>query len=309
MKRALFALMALLGGTTVAVSLAEGWARLQPVPRIQQVFMLDEHVSEHNGVPIWRAELSDERENFGCVGEHRVLVLGSSILYGSGLSTPESLGPQLAPHLPGTCIHNIAQPGFTLQNQLAVAQRTLSGPLADRPPDVIVLEVWSNSINQLRVVGDQAYNFGELELDALGLPNPFSLPAALNARLFTGSAVYRYVNLTRSPRRHRAIATEEWRAFSAGSLQELIALAEAHEAQLLGVFMPELSQPFRDSAAAPFPFYAPAHRALEAAGAEVVYAASLMGDAPVEVHRLDPCCHYNAAGMARLAAALAPLLE
>lgn len=305
----MFALLALLGGAAVAVSLVEGWARRQPVPRIQQVFMLDAHVAEHGGVPIWRAQLAEGRENLGCVGERRVLVLGSSILYGSGLSTPESLGPQLAAHLPGTCVHNVAQPGFTLHNQLAAARLALGGPLAAMPPDVIVLEVWANSINQLRVVGDHAYNFGELQVDAGGLPNPFSLPAGMNAWLFTGSAAHRYITLTRAPRRHRLTAEEEWQAFSEGRLQEAIALAAEHDARLVAVFMSALSQPFRDSAAAPFSGYAPAQRALEASGAGTVYAATLMGDAPVEAHRLDACCHYNAAGMARLAAGLAPLLE
>lgn len=307
MKRALFELLSVILGLSVVLGLAELWSRTQPPPRIQQVLLLQGRTDIIDGVAVWREPGgSDERENFGCVGERHILVLGSSILYGSGLSYEESLGPQLQRLQPGLCVHNLSQPGFTFQNQYAVARRALSGPLAETPIDLVLLEIWENSVNRLEVVGDRAYNFGTLVVDALGLPNPFELAPGLNRWLFATSGLYRYTNLTRAAVRPHSVRDKRWRDFAEGPLRRAIALAEERGARLLPLFMPTLRQPFAESAAEPIAAYAPARAVFAAESIPTLDAAALLEDASVEALRADPCCHYNAAGMRRLAEALAP---
>ena len=311
MKRVMFPLLAVLLGLFVAVVAAEVWAWSQPPPRIQQVLMLSgkSETAVYEGVPLWRSlDGSAEREDFACDAERRILVLGSSILYGAGLEAEESLGPQLQRSLSGTCVHNLAQPGFTLQNQVAATRRALQGPLAERPPDLVLLEVWANSINELTLIGSRAYNFGELAVDEGGVPSPFGLSSGLNRALFRFSGVYRYVNLTRAQPRQREEASAEWRAFSQTALQEPVAMAAALGARLVAVFMPELGKPFAESLATPVQGYPQAQQALEAAGVDILHAAALLEGEDHEALRMDPCCHYNAEGMAKLAEVLAPHL-
>lgn len=308
MKRAIFSILSMLLGLGVALLAIELWANRQPIPRIQQVLMVGTQTEVVDGVALWRSVGTAERENFACEGEQRLMVLGSSILFGSDLEPEESLGPLLESHRPGLCVHNLAQPGFTLQNQLTAAQKALSGPLAGRTPDVLLLEMWANSPNILRLVGQRAYNFGDLQVDEQGFPNPFGLPTSANRTLFGASAGYRFVVLSRAPLRRRSSTVEEWRGFARGRLQEALALAAAHEMTLVVVYMPTLSQPFAESAAHPLASYGPARHAFAAVDAVQVDAAALLTDASYEALRLDPCCHYNAAGMALLAARLVDVL-
>jgi hypothetical protein len=289
-------------GLGMALLLGEWVAGEAPLPRIQ-VLPLSGPVRVVDGTPVWRAsEGSEARENAGCEGDP-VLLVGSSILYGSGLSATESLGPALQARLPGACVHNHAQPAFTFDNQRVVAAEQVD---AGAPPQVVVWEIWQNSVNRLDVIGDAAYNFGELVVDGGGVPSVLALGPGANRALFARSAMVRQLSVRLAPRRTNHALQPRWQALADGPLRDaLVALQAAGSTPLLAL-MPALDRPFAESAADPYVGYAPVRAMADELGLPVVDVAQALSGQPVEELRLDPCCHYNAAGQQALADALAP---
>lgn len=91
-------------------------------------------------------------------GTYRVLVLGDSILHGLATPLPDTsavrLGQGLRRHAPGVpvCVRNLAEPGFSLGQILAAGL----AEVAERPPDLVVLELWAIPRAPYRV-GDTVY--------------------------------------------------------------------------------------------------------------------------------------------------------
>lgn len=295
----------------VALVGVEVRSRQQPVQRVQRVqSQPDRPLSQLDGVPVWPAPDPERpRDNLACgrtapEGTLRVALVGDSILYGVDVPTDEAVAARLQALLEArrgpTCVSNVSRPAFTWEQQLAVARLEL----ADAPPHVLVWELWHNSIGHYRMVGDTAWNFGGLALDERGLPSVFGLPPGLNEALFERSAAFRTLTLGRAPRAEGR-ELDRWRPFAERRVPEVLALAEQLGSTLVVATFPPLSRSFEDSVARPYEAYAPVREAFAAAGVtEVDVAAALVGE-DVEALRLDPCCHYNAAGHTRLAEVLA----
>lgn len=278
----LFAVASVVLGTVAALVLAEGYARVRDLPRIQQVDLAAAELVD--GVPLWHSD--PVRENPDCT-DPSVVLFGSSILYGSGLSADEALGAKLEALLDG-CVQNHAQPAYTFQNQRVVAERVLR----DVHPEVVFFEVWRNSLNHFVIVGDTAYNFGSLAVDTEGLPNPFGLDPALGRSLFERSGLYRMLAVTRGGHSEEE---DDWTAMVSGPGG---AIAEQVQGRLVWLLMPRLDRPFAESVGE-YPVVA------DTAPGEVVDIARLLVDEDVAALRADTCCHFNAAGHQVLAETLA----
>lgn len=287
---------------------ADRWAGAQDPGRVQHVAdRAGRPLEVLDGVPVWSSVYGRDRLNTGCVpaaGGPRVVLMGDSILHGVRLDLAETVGPKLQDTLPGPqgCVYNLAQPAFAMQNELALGRRDLAG----LGPDVVVWEIWENSPNAYTMVGGDAWNFGQLEVDGRGVPSVFGLPEGLNHALFVGSGLYRWATLGRVRQGSRR-DDEVWEAFSATALDAALDLTVAAGATLVLVLMPRLDQPFAVTAASGHPGYAWVRRWAAREGVAVVDVA----DAWAGVHepedvRVDTCCHLNGRGHTLLTTLLAP---
>ncbi len=308
MRRSTQAAIATLLGCGLAVGGAEHWASEQPVPRVQQLLELDSNgLTYVDGVPTWHSSHQhEERWNLDCIedGQADVVILGSSIFHGVRLQAAETLGPQLASLLAtgeaSPCIVNLAQPGSAFPNQRA----SLLQHSDTLRPKLVIWEMWHNSVNQFQVVGEAAYNFGSMRLDSQGLPNTWGLPAGLNRALFSSSHLYRFFDLKLAKKGSRK-QLDVWGQFVEGPLASAVDELRAQGIAVLLVFTPQLSKPFSDQTLEFKPTYSlVSDWAKEHDVRFVDLAVVLAGTDPVSV-RLDPCCHYNAAGTRRVAQALA----
>jgi hypothetical protein len=280
---------------------AEVFFRGRPLPRIQRVSPDQAELTVIDGEVSWRSRSRGEREQADCVAERggaEVVILGSSILFGVALDYPDTLGAALSPSVDG-CVVNLAQPASSFSTQAAVARHALPA----LHPEVVIWELWQNSPSRFTLIGESAYNFGSLEVDAGGVPSPFGLSAGLNRTLFGRSALYRFAVLTQARERPPAqTGASLWETFSGPALDELTALAGS--ARLILPMMPPLSAPFAQTAAQPPPGYVTFTDEATRRGIETIDVAAALSGQDHEALRLDPCCHLNAAGQRALAAVL-----
>jgi hypothetical protein len=304
------AMVATISGVALAVGILEASARTRKLERIQVVNLSESAANTIDGVPIWTVRNTTVlRQGDACGDATEVLLVGSSILFGSGVEDTESLRPLLMDHLPGTCIRNLSQPAFTWANQSVVLQQAL----AEHTPAVVVLEIWYNSINAWTVIDDVAYNFGRPAAMNDELPSPFGLSPTWNRRLFAASAAYRHGVVARlqapsqAPSRAKSSFWREW------AEQELAPTVEKmQQAGIIVVlaYMPSLDRPFAD------------HPPLDRGQMKDVH--RLLGDSVLQIDvarefaarntdfieaRHDPCCHYSPAGNEVLAEILATAIE
>lgn len=127
-RRALFAAGA--AAPTVALGMASFEALfrlLDPPPRVVLVrasTVRDFHV-DGDGVPLWDFSPPGNERLPNCPtrnpGARIVLMVGSSITYGSGVGRDQTVSAQLEAALedPAICVENQASPGFDLDQQLA----------------------------------------------------------------------------------------------------------------------------------------------------------------------------------------------
>ncbi|MCB9766332.1 MAG: hypothetical protein H6739_41540 [Alphaproteobacteria bacterium] len=298
MKRLAFALAAIVLGTLAAVAIGEAWARLAQPPLRAQVMRPAEWLTVRaiDGVPVWRsAHGSAARENADCQGDARVVLLGSSILYGSGLQPEESPGVQLQAALRArgvdACVHNHAQPGFTFQTQAAVASEVLPA----LRPQLVLWEIWENSPTTFAMAGDTAYNLHGLRVGSDGLPWLGGVPAGLNTWLLPRSRLYELLALDLAPETRPNMA-KQWQDFAVGALRAGVTRVRAAGARPAFVLAPRLERPFAEQVAAPSPVYDPAVDLAERDGVPWTRLETLLADQSVEALRQDSCCHYNPAG-------------
>ncbi len=238
---------------------------------------------------VWRTEGGPAREALDCSAPDRVLVLGSSILYGSGVD-PELVWSSLL-DLPGTCVHNLAGAGYGVEAKLA----RLEAGLPELAPRLVLWEVWANDANRFIWVGDRGYSLNPtIELDARGVPNAWGLPPALNEGLFRASRAYELLTLTR-------VRPSDGHPDLLGPLERVRAAVEAAGAELLLVFPPPLDKPFSQSLTEPTSFQQEVQPWAQEQGVAWLELAELLRDQDHEALRLDPCCHYNERGHALLA--------
>ncbi len=203
-RKVAFAGVALLGGLGLGVGGAEAWLRANPPQLRVQVFRDGDQatlVRTENG-PYWVPRNRDnERTRSGCPtpdGAPTIAVVGSSILFSSGLTNEESTGPELRAALQergaaDPCVLNYAVPGTTFGTQYA----RVAAELPERV-DVLVWEVWQNSPHQYVELGDSVYNFGRLTGAPGEVPDPWGL-GAWNRALLGRSRIYELAALTAAP--------------------------------------------------------------------------------------------------------------
>jgi hypothetical protein len=315
-RRWLFPVIAVGLALAATVVLAEVGLRLvRPTPRVQIVRAgvlteLDPGEVAGDDVPLWRTSFDDPRHNEACLEDNpgaRVwVVLGSSILAADGLAPSAAfnlaLQERLRPELGPLCILNLAEGGYTFDNQLAVAREAI--PRLE--PELVLWEVWENSPFRWAMVGGHAYRFQHVAVGADGLPNPMGVPSAVHRTLFSRSRLYEYSVLALVERPADA-ASDPWNSLLDDRLDEARALVEAY-GELVVVFAPHLDMPFEERIAAreartsPLDrHYADVEQWARGRGVESVYLDVLLRDLDVTDVRLDPCCHYNVEGHLALA--------
>lgn len=292
MRRRVLAVMA---GLMVAPAAVEVLVRVvDPVGRTQIIAAGPElEILGEGDARYWRSPTGVQRENRGCVADDRVVVLGSSILYGSGVERAWSERLDLE----GTCVNNLASPGYGVEAKQARLDVEL-----ETPPRLVVWEVWANDANRFTWVGERGYSLNPgMPRDHAGVPDAFGVPWRLNGVLFRHSRTYELLTLARAT---PLPATPDRR----GPLDDVLArVTEAHS-ELLIVVPPVLDRPFAESVATPPDFGQDALAWAGENGVPTVQLAELLVDQDVEAIRLDVCCHYNEAGHAVLAERLAPFL-
>jgi hypothetical protein len=284
-------------GLFAGLAVAEAWVRIvKPWPRVQMVRGRGLHAVD--GVPLWDQQGAAGRQNRACVEQHpertRILFLGSSITYGSGLSTEEAFSAALEAHLnqvrptPGFCVLNFAQPGFSFEQKYVVARREV----ARYKPALIMWENWLDWFDYA-MIGETAYGIHGFALRPDGFIGMAGVPDALNRILLLHSRFYEYLTLAVGTRTEAMSDEKEATVFASTGAKLVMYLA------------PPLDRPFAETTAAP-PGW---HRVLlEFAQAHAIPMYLLQRELIDQDYlqlRADPCCHYNAAGHR----ALVPVME
>jgi hypothetical protein len=261
---------------------------------------------EENEVGLYWQKTPSDRRNEGCVAEHpgrrRAAWFGSSIVYGVNLDGPEVFTGllQSAPEGEGWCLLNYAESGYGFQAKLAAATASLPA----LRPEVVFWEVWSNDNARYTRVGDAAYNLDEIALDAGGTPAAFPVPPGLNRLLFTRSRLYEYLTLALVPEGYRR-GPDIDRQLAREGLPAVKRLVEGSGGLLVLSFWPPLHQPFEDSVGR---YYDAARAWAAAEGVPTIDVAERLRGEDYLALRLDPCCHYSAAGHRALAGIFGPAL-
>ena len=295
----------------ISLCVVELYCRSQPLSRVQRVNQLSNHTLRMIGdVPVWKSKnpVNERVANAVCLGTAQngpdVYLVGDSIFYGASLDPDDTLAPVLQGMLTSqlqrnACVVNLSEPGFAFANEEAVLREAVSA----HKPRVVVLELWANSPNRFRVLNGVAYNFGQMETDDHGFPNP-GVPDDLNRALFGRSALWRHVS-TGLAATHSAPVTEAWTAFVDGQLEPLRVWLEGQGIELVLAYATSLRTPFADGRPKESPAYGIARSWAQEHGIlEVVFSEVLVNEDPQDVG-IDACCHLNAKGMRLVSEAIA----
>lgn len=237
-----------------------------------------------DGVPVWKQ--TTDREHLDCAlanpGRTRILIFGSSITYGYGLAANETFSALLEDRLnaarpsPGFCVMNFAQPGFGLEQSLALARTEIP----KWRPALILWESWSDArMFGYTVVGNDIYDTGT---------------TAVVRPLFDHSRLYRYLALRWA---ERSLGSRNERMLK--DYRDLVAMSRAAGATLAIYKGTALDRPFSELTDRESP--AEAESVAKEAGIPVYRLAHELEDEDYALIRLDACCHYNARGHKALA--------
>jgi len=300
--------------TLLALGAAEYWARGQVPTRIQKIYSADQYQLDIiDGVPTWKQNLSAsaERYNLDCFEERpdapRVAIMGSSIFYGVRLDQPDSLGPQLTEQLGSIlgeepCISNLSEAGFTFQNQWARALAEIERI----QPDLVIWEIWQNSPYQFKMVGNTAYNFGRMEVDSAGFPNPYGLGEDSNLWMLSRSGLYRYFVFGSTPEDSQGNPAD-WPAFTSNEMGMLMDWSEEEEIDLLLVYCPSLREDFETTDARMERSYGYVEELADSRGIPQVHLAREFTGLDPATLGIDTCCHFNPLGTTEVAIRVAPV--
>ncbi len=284
--------LALLVGAALACVAGEVAARaLALEPRLQVVRGSEVALDTRFGAPTWLPRQAVERRNEACQGRHLV-VLGSSILYGSGLDAGDVFSAHL--DVPGLCVHNLAASGFDMGAKLAALAAW------EQPVDEVWLEVWDADPSPYTPIGDDVWRLPlGTRVDDHGVPDAFGLP--FNTWLFRHSHLFQVATASTVP-------VEPVSVESAWSRAEDLAVDALRGRPATVLVAPRLDRPFDASVQDVERAWATAaERIGERSGARVVDLAQQLVDLDHLELRADPCCHFNAAGHRVLAERLGML--
>jgi GDSL-like Lipase/Acylhydrolase family len=305
--KALLALFVFVAGLELVFRLAKPTPRFQPI-RASSSNLLE----DRDGIPVWQEPGTKERRNEACLEKNPnaldLAFFGSSIFFGSGLSPNETFTTLLQQKLDArfgagaACVLNYAEPGFSAPNKWALARDVLP-----RLHDAIVIwEGWDNDPFPYVFLGSAAYALRNARVNAAGYPDAFRLPPALNDFLFRHSRAYEYSSLAFVPEQPGPEWNDLLRIRVLPFLDQLLGLVRQKGAELIVVPAPHLDRPFRDQIESDM------HRATrqwaQKNGVDYDELAKLLADRDPATIRLDPCCHYNAAGHRLLAERMLDLL-
>lgn len=304
MVRLALAMGLIVAGMCMATLLGEIWVRTARWPPAAQVVRGNcLHVEE--GIPVWGCESHPDdvrRKNRDCTAEYpermRVLFLGSSITYGTSLSAAEVFTVGLEDRLnaerpqPGFCVLNFAERAFQFDQKYAVGRREV-----DRyRPALILWESWSE-LRTFKLIGAAAYAISDYRLGPDGFVGIDGVPAWLNRPLFLHSRLYEHLALRLGARSDSRLGERAAMIhFYRDKLSRVIELARRYQTTLVVYRSPPLDHPFAEVAGSPSPSDAVLAELL---GADGVPYYSLAQELAGQDHlrlRLDPCCHFNAAG-------------
>ncbi len=279
---------------------------LNPPPRTQVVRPSDQRTLEvMDGVPLWRINDPEWRRIWAedCLPEDEgrvVSFVGDSILQVTGGEPLDNFAYPLQELLGDAwCIHNVAQAGFIAEQKGALARREL----AQHRPDVLVWEVWGER-GHVVDLGGTYYGVGGYEVDEEGWPvwPVVPVPQALHRGLFRYSRLYEYAVLTLGVTQRFNPVLPQFEA--------ILAAADAADATLLLLIMPELERPFGE----PTVVVNEVQDGVRAWARErhvplIDVGQAWAGQLDYREVRLDPCCHYNPAGHQALAELIAPTVR
>jgi hypothetical protein len=297
-------------GIVAGLALTEAWVRVARWTPYAQI-VRDHCLRNIDGVPVWGCErVPDDvrRRNRACVDQHpertRVLFLGSSITYGSELSAQQTFTTALEERLnrsqpaPGFCVLNFAEQGFQFEQKYAVAR----DEVPRYRPALIMWESWWD-LREFRIIGDAAYAVSDYRLRPDGGIGIAGIPDRLNGILFRHSRLYEYFALRFGERiADHVPAAEAMAAFAESRLTKVVQLARSGGARLVSYRAPPLERSFAETVASPSPSETVLFRFWEEHGVPSYSLARELTDYDYRALRLDPCCHFNAAGHRALAA-------
>lgn len=300
--RTLFVSVLILLGVAGGLAVGEAWARAAnprpptPVVRGHGLHLID-------GVPVWKWEETNPRENRSCAEEHperlRILFFGSSISYGFQLTPDQAFTTLLEKRLnaarpnPGFCVMNFSQISFTSEQKLAVA----SVEVPRYRPALVMWEGWNEFSHFVRL-GDSAYDLRGFALRADGFPGLFGVPDGMNQFLFLHSRLYEYLTLVLG---QSDTSTDE-QTQALGRLDRLAALTASVGARLAVYTCPSLDRPFTESTHLQntvMNTFAQEHHVPR------YFLRHELADHDYQDLRMDACCHFNAQGHQ----VLAPIFE
>ncbi len=308
-RRLLAAAAVLLGGAVFWLTGDLAVAVIHPMPRAQivrgapTINAMQHDITMLHGEPMWDEIGTTELRNEGCPGDgtYDVLMLGSSIFYGTGVSWEDSMSTHLQRRLNSAegapwCVLNYGQPAMTSRGKLALGKAAIER----FQPELVLWELWSNDPGGFTMIGPDAYNLTGLTVDADGYPVWLPLPSSLHHWLFRTSYLYEYATLAFSPAEEGAYE-RGWRRLLDETLTELRRLTNAYGGEVVLVFVPRLSVPFEESAELHRThvrgYMWTAEWAAEQGVDTYDVAVGLSGQS-VEALRGDLCCHYSEAGHA-----------
>jgi hypothetical protein len=290
--------------------------RTRPMPRAQIIRGAAETEQPRHdltfidGQPIWHELGTEERRNRACTGEgtYDVLMLGSSIFYGSGYLHDQVMSRYLQDALDAGgdgpwCVLNYGQPAMVSQSKAAIG----SVAIPEVSPELVLWEMWHNDPGGFVMLGTDAYNLTGLVTDEAGYPAFLPMPGALRRSLFHGSRLFEYASLALTPTREDAYE-HKWNQLREETLPAVRALTEAHGGEFVLVFTPFLDVPFAQSAknhVDKYRGYQWMAGWADEAGVRRFDLAEALVDESVEALRHDTCCHYSEAGHRRVGQQLA----
>jgi lysophospholipase L1-like esterase len=294
------------------------WLRVEPRVVTIRTTRPELDVRELAGRPVWMERESPmmtdvltegRRIHLACKDQpgRRVMLLGDSIFFGSGLPPEHGLGPLLEAALqrqdPAWCVTSFAQPGATLHPQLAFFETFLE-PLA---PEIVVFEIWYGSPSIPTRLGDRIYYAEAFEHDALGYPTfAFGVSGPWHRALFERSRLWNYLTFAVAPQCEGSACIPDFPKMITTQLAPAVATVRARGAAPMIVIATPLDRPLPEIAADPPPWFAPVVTWAAEQQVPLVRLEQLLVDQDVEAIRLDPCCHFNARGMQLVAERLAP---
>ncbi len=250
-------LVLVLLGVAIALVVVEAAVRIHPpAPRVQMIRGPEVRLRELHGVPVWTAMTGQQNDD--CVLRHpewnRILFLGDSITFGSGIDEAHVFTALLEARLnslhpdPGFCVLNYAQPGFGLQQSMALAMDLIPQLL----PQVVLWGIWDENRHAV-MLGDTAYDVGYFPESGRGNPRDAegypcvditcSFPWGINRWLFVHSEAWRDGTLS-AGRENVPRPPESMTGRIRAPVAAVVQLVEAARAKLVLYFPCLLDRPF-----------------------------------------------------------------